>query len=113
MLLLQVSPPNARGEYSLGLAADYLVPALDVCRAIVAEVNDQVPWTHTERLLSKEDFDLVVETSRPPAAPPASTAERAGSGHRAQRPTFIPAGAVLEFGIGALPEAVCSLLRAP
>src|SRR5215213_9385825 len=53
VLLLQVSPPNARGAYSLGLAADYLVPALDVCRAIVAEVNDQVPWTHTQRLLAK------------------------------------------------------------
>src|SRR5687768_13432360 len=41
VLMLQVSPPNTRDEYSLGLAADYLVPALDVCRAIVAEVNDQ------------------------------------------------------------------------
>ena len=50
----QVSPPNARGEYSLGLAADYLVPAIDVSRAIVAEVNSQVPWTHTERLLARE-----------------------------------------------------------
>ena len=49
VVMVQVSPPNARGEYSLGLAADYLVPALDACRAIVAEVNDQVPWTHTER----------------------------------------------------------------
>jgi acetyl-CoA hydrolase len=57
VVMLQVSPPNARGEYSLGLAADYLVPALDMCRAIVAEVNDQVPWTHTERLLRREDFD--------------------------------------------------------
>ena len=37
VVMLQVSPPNARGEYSLGLAADYLVPALDVCRAIVEE----------------------------------------------------------------------------
>ncbi|HEX2333156.1 MAG TPA: acetyl-CoA hydrolase, partial [Burkholderiales bacterium] len=53
VLMLQVSPPNARGEYSLGLAADYLVPAIDVCRAIIAEVNEQIPWTHTERLLVK------------------------------------------------------------
>ncbi|HEX6530055.1 MAG TPA: acetyl-CoA hydrolase, partial [Burkholderiales bacterium] len=45
VLLLQVSPPNARGEYSLGLAADYLIPALDTCRAVIAEVNAQVPWT--------------------------------------------------------------------
>ena len=60
VLFLQVSAPNARGEYSLGLAADYLIPALDACRAIVAEVNAQVPWTHTERLLTADDFDLIV-----------------------------------------------------
>src|SRR3954465_14015669 len=37
--LIQGRPATARGEHSLGLAADYLVPALEVCRAIVAEVN--------------------------------------------------------------------------
>jgi acyl-CoA hydrolase len=108
--MVQVSPPNARGEHSLGLAADYLVPALDMCRAIIAEVNDQVPWTHTERLLTRDDFDLVVRTSRAPAMPkprPPSALDLAVA--RNALP-FIPDGAVLEFGIGALPEAVCSLL---
>ena len=110
VLLVQVSPPNARGEYSLGLAADYLVPALDVCRAVVAEVNAQVPWTHSERLLARDDFDLMVETSRPPAMPrerPVGELELAIA--RNALP-FIPHGGVLEFGIGALPDAVCALL---
>ena len=110
VLMLQVSPPNARGEYSLGLAADYLVPALDVCRAIVAEVNDQVPWTHTARFLTHADFDLVVRSSRPPAAPPQKEPgelERAIARHAAG---FVPDGAVLEFGIGTLPDAVCAAL---
>jgi acyl-CoA hydrolase len=110
VLLLQVSPPNARGEYSLGLAADYLVPALDVCRAIVAEVNDQVPWTHTERLLTKDDFDLVVETSRRPAAPAARPPSEVDLAIARNALAFVPAGAVLEFGIGALPDALCALL---
>jgi len=110
VLLLQVSPPNARGEYSLGLAADYLVPALDVCRAIVAEVNDQVPWTHTERLLTKEDFDLVVASSRPPAAPAPRAPNELDLAIARNAVPFVPAGAVLEFGIGALPDAICSLL---
>jgi acetyl-CoA hydrolase len=108
--LVQVSRPNARGEYSLGLAADYLIPALDMCRAIVAEVNDQVPWTYTERLLREEDFDQVIETSRAPAVPrsrPPGELERAIAGNALP---WIPNGAVLEFGIGALPDAVCGLL---
>ena len=110
VLMLQVSPPNARGEYSLGLAADYLVPAIDVCRAIIAEVNEQIPWTHTERLLVKEDFDLVTESSRPPAMPAArqpGELERAIARNAA---AFVPHGAVLEFGIGSLPDAVCAEL---
>ena len=110
VLMLQVSPPNARGEYSLGLAADYLVPALDVCRAIVAEVNDQVPWTHTQRLLAKEDFDLVVESSRPPAMPAARPPSELDLAIARNAVACVPDGAVLEFGIGALPDALCLLL---
>jgi acyl-CoA hydrolase len=110
VLLLHVSPPNARGEYSLGLAADYLVPALDACRAIIAEVNDQVPWTHTERLLTKHDLDLVIETSRAPATPGGRKAGDLELAIARNAAPFVPDGAVLEFGIGALPDALCSLL---
>jgi len=112
VVMVQVSPPNTRGEYSLGLAADYLVPALETARAVIGEVNAQVPWTYTEKTLRKGDFALLVETSRPPAAPPASRRgdlEAAIARHAAP---FIPEGATLEFGIGALPEAVCVRLTA-
>src|SRR5688572_20647193 len=110
VVMIQVSPANARGEYSLGLAADYLVPALDVCRAIVAEVNHQVPWTHTDRAFRREDFDLLIESSRPPAGPaPKEPGElEAAIARHALR--FIPNGAVLEFGIGTLPDAICAAL---
>ena len=110
VVMAQVSPPNSRGEYSLGLAADYLVPALDVCRAIIVEVNEQVPWTHTERLLRKEDFDLVVGTSRPPATPPGRKPAELEAAIARHAVSHIPDGAVLEFGIGTLPDAVCAAL---
>jgi acyl-CoA hydrolase len=110
VVMVQVSPPNARGQYSLGLAADYLVPALDVCRAIVAEVNDQVPWTFTERSLTKRDFDLVVETSRPPAMPATRPPGELDLAIARNALPFVPHGAVLEFGIGSLPDAMCSVL---
>jgi acetyl-CoA hydrolase len=108
VVFVQVSPPNERGEYSLGLAADYLVPALQVCRAIVAEVNTQVPWTHSEHLLRAQDFDLSVATSRAPAEARGRAADRAIARHAA---ALVTDGSVLEFGIGALPDAVCEFLR--
>lgn len=110
VVLVQVSPPNEAGEYSLGIAAEYLVPALSACRAIVAEVNDRVPWTYSERRLRREAFALAVRSARAPAvAPPKapSDAERAIARHAAR---FIGDGATLEFGLGALPDAVCAEL---
>lgn len=107
VVFVQVSPPNARGEYSLGLAADYLVPALQMCRAVVAEVNAQVPWTHSEHLLCRDDFDLHIETSRAPAEARGRTVDRAIARRAA---ALITDGSVLEFGVGALPDAVCESL---
>src|SRR3954471_20733526 len=55
VVLLQVSPPNQHGEYSLGLGVEYLAAALARARAVIAEVNAQVPWTFTEPLLRREN----------------------------------------------------------
>jgi acetyl-CoA hydrolase len=111
VVMLQVSPPNSCGEYSLGLAVEYLAPALEACRAIVAEVNEQVPWTHTEPLLRREDFDLLVESSRAPVildqGRPRELDLRIA--HHAAR--LVPDGATIECGIGALPNAVVSALK--
>jgi len=109
VVLVQVSPPNSRGEYSLGLGVEYLAPALQVARAIVAEVNDQVPWTHTEPLPRRKDFALIVESSRAPV----SLAYRIGEAEMAiarNAAGFIPERAVLECGIGNLPNAVLGAL---
>lgn len=106
VVMLQVSPANARGEHSLGLAAEYLLPALERCRVVVAEINDQVPWTYTERLLNASEFTLAIRTSRPPAEAPGavpSERERLIARHAAR---LVPDGAILETGLGALPEAV-------
>ncbi|HEX7055291.1 MAG TPA: acetyl-CoA hydrolase/transferase C-terminal domain-containing protein [Burkholderiales bacterium] len=111
VVLVQVSPPNPRGEYSLGLAVEYLAPALEVCRAVVAEVNDQVPWTHTEPLLRAEDFDLVVASSRPPAVLDQGAPKELELRIAEHAARYVPDGATLECGIGALPHAVIRALR--
>ncbi len=108
--MLQVSPPNARGEYSLGLGVEYLAPALEVARALIAEVNDRVPWTHTQPLLRRDDFDLLLDSSRAPVelryGAPGAIESRIAQ-HAAQ---WVPDGATVECGIGALPNAILSAL---
>ena len=109
VVMIQVSPPNAQGEYSLALGVEYLEPALRTARAIVAEVNDQVPWTHTEPLFHHKDFALLVETSRVPVLVPyrIGELERQVASHAAR---FVPDQATIECGIGNLPNAVLSAL---
>ena len=110
VVMLQVPPPNARGEYSLGLAVEYLAPALEVARAVVAEVNDRIPWTRTEPVLREKDFALLVKSSREPVYLPyrIDALEQAVASHAVR---FIPDGATLECGIGNLPNAVVAAAR--
>ena len=111
VVFAQVSPPNARGEYSLGLSVEYLAPALAACRAIVAEVNDQVPWTPTEPLLRREDFDLLVQTSRAPVVLEENRPKAQDLAIARHAAALVPDGATVECGIGALPNAVVAALR--
>jgi acetyl-CoA hydrolase len=110
VVLLQVSPPNARGEYSLGLSAEYLVPALEAARAIIGEVNDRVPWTHSERLLKTSDFAALIETSREPVTAPFGAPGPQEAAIARYAAPFILDGATIETGLGALPDAVLTLL---
>ena len=108
--MVQVSRPNARGEYSLGLAVEYLAPALEAARAVIAEVNERIPWTHTQPLLQRGDFDLLVESSRAPVyleyGEPSDIEQRIAQ-HAA---TLVPEDATVECGIGALPNAILAAL---
>jgi acyl-CoA hydrolase len=110
VVLVQVSPPNAKGEHSLGLSAEYLVPALEVCRAAIAEVNDRVPWTFSDRLLKKSDFAAMLETSREPVALPYGAPGPQDLAVARNALAFIPDGATIETGLGALPDAVLRML---
>ncbi len=111
VVLLQVSPPNSRGEYSLGLSVEYLAPALEACRVVVAEVNDQVPWTNTEPLLREEDFDVLAESSRPPVVLDQGRPKELELRIARNAAELVPERATIECGIGALPNAVVAALK--
>ena len=111
VVLIQLSAPAPSGEYSFGLANDYLIDAMRRARVVIAEINDQVPWTCGSEQLAQLRIDCIVRTSRPllelqPA--PIGDIERRIGAHAAQ---FIGDGAVLETGIGAIPDAILSALH--
>ncbi len=111
VVLLQVSPPDEQGRYSLGLAQEYLPAALDKARVVIGEVNPAIPWTHGSMYLQASDFALLIDAEHPPleqsrSAP--SPVEQAIARHVAG---LVEDGATLQLGIGNLPEAVLAALH--
>lgn len=108
VLLLQVA--EGPGGFSFGIAAEYLVPLLRSARLVIAEVNEQTPWTHGE-YLDPRDIDLLVRTSSAPLevpAAPGGEVERAIARHIGG---LVEDGATLQLGLGSLPEAALDGLR--
>lgn len=110
VVLVQVSAPDRQGRHSLGLADDYFSAAIDTARVVIAEINDQVPFTFGARTLTEADFTAAVRTSRPPGELPTPQVGEQTRRVARQVATLVPDGATLQFGIGALPEAVLAEL---
>lgn len=108
---LQLSGPNAEGRHSFGVANDYMLAAARKARVVIAEINDQAPWTHGGEELADLRIDYVVRTSRPILELKSSAigdVERRMGAIAAQ---YIPDGAILEAGIGAIPDAILAALK--
>lgn len=110
VVLVQLSQ-NEAGEFSFGLAHDYLAAAMRRARVVIAEVNAHAPWTFGgEAALRDLRIDVVVRSERPlltlPAAP-IGESERRIAAHAI---AHIPDGAVLETGVGSIPDAILAAL---
>lgn len=111
VLLLQVSPPDEAGRYSLGLVQEYLPAVLERARVVIAEVHPDIPWTHGGVSLQAGDFALLIESEHPPLDQSRSApgpVEQAIARHVA---ALVEDGATLQLGVGNLPEAVLAALH--
>ena len=111
VLLLALPPAGCDGTFGVGLGADYLAALIGRVPVVIAEVNDQIPDIGSDRRLSRDEIDVIVRTSRPPAEypePPATRAEAAIARHVAD---LVPDGATIQLGIGRVPAAVARWLR--
>lgn len=100
------SPMDAHGYFSLGLASDYTMAAISRARAVVLEVNPNVPFAygnchlHVSQVTAiTEDDAPVVEVGLPTIGP----VQEAIGRHVAE---LVDDGATLQIGYGAIPDAV-------
>ncbi|MFL6172332.1 MAG: acetyl-CoA hydrolase/transferase family protein [Marmoricola sp.] len=110
VVFVQVSPPDANGRHSLGLGDDYFSAAIGTARTVIAEVNDQVPFTFGARTLMAYHCAAMIHTSRTPGTMPTPLVSDQTAAVARQVAGLVQDGATLQFGIGALPEAVLDQL---
>jgi acyl-CoA hydrolase len=106
VVFVQTSPPNQNGEYSFSLTNDYQQAAIAKARVVIAEVNEQAPWTYCDAYLTAARIDYAVKVSRAPVGlepRPIGECERAIARHVGR---YIGDGTTIQIGIGAIPDAV-------
>ncbi|MDR7156274.1 acyl-CoA hydrolase [Sphingobium xenophagum] len=108
--LIQVSPADEHGHHSCGLISDYVRAAVDKARVVIAEINEAVPFTPGETIPASA-IDVAIPVNRPPVevAPAAiGPTDEAIARHCA---AYIGDGAVIQTGVGAVPDAILRLLH--
>ena len=109
--LVQVSAPGPDGRVSLGVSTGSTLPVVFGAPLVIAQMNPQMPYTFGAGELPQSAFDFLVEADEPlleVATPPLDDVARAIGAHAAGE---IPDGATLQFGIGAVPDAIVKALR--
>lgn len=108
--LIEVSPPDSHGFCSFGVGVDTTLTAAKCARYVVAQVNDYMPRTYGDSFIHVSDLDAVVESSRPLCElkkPEVTEMHVAIARHVAG---LIEDGAVLQTGVGGIPDAVLPFL---
>jgi acyl-CoA hydrolase len=108
--LIEVSPPDSHGFCSFGVGVDTTLTAAKCARYVVAQVNDHMPRTYGDSFIHVNDIDAVVESSRPLCALPKVEVTDLQIAIARNVAGLIEDGAVLQTGIGGIPNAVLPML---
>lgn len=108
--MIQVCPPDKHGYVSLGTSVDATLAAIEKSDTVIAIVNPNVPRAFGDAMVHINDIDLFVEDDSPlyaPAPGAISEIDRKIGRYVAE---LVEDGATLQMGIGAIPNAVLSML---
>ncbi len=108
--MIQVSPPDKHGYVSLGTSVDATLAAVEKADTTIAIINQNVPRAFGDAMIHINDIDLFVEDDSPLIAAepgPISDTDRKIGRYVAE---LVEDGATLQMGIGAIPNAVLSML---
>ena len=108
--MVTVTPPNEEGFVSLGVSVDYGYEAVKAAKVVIAQVNDQMPFTYGN-LIPVERINYFVEHSAPIIELPPPKIGEVEKAIGENCASLIRDGDTLQLGIGAIPDAVLMFLK--
>lgn len=108
--MVQVSPPDQHGFCSLGISVDASRAAVTTAKHVIAQINPNMPRTHGDGLLHRNeiDFGVMVDDPIPTIPDHTLTPEEIAIGKHCA--SLVDNGATMQMGIGAIPDAVLAAL---
>ncbi len=103
---IQVSPPDPHGFCSFGVGVDTTLTAAKYAHRVVAQVNAQMPRTYGDSFIHVSQLDAIVEVSQPLCELTKQASNPVHNRIGAHVASLIEDGAVLQCGIGGIPDAV-------
>lgn len=108
--LIEVSPPDSHGYCSFGVGVDTTLTAAKCARYVVAQVNNFMPRTYGDSFIHVSCIDAVVDSSRPLCELKKPVINDLHVAIARNVAGLIEDGAVLQTGIGGIPDAVLPFL---
>ena len=106
VVMAMASPMDSHGYFSISLGADYTMAAIKKARAVVLEVNPNVPYAHGNCHVHISQVTALVESSDPVlevGLPKIGPVQEAIGKYVAD---MIDDGSTLQIGYGGIPDAV-------
>lgn len=116
VVLIQVSPPDAHGFCSMGVAVDCTKAATEAADFIIAQVNPRMPRVHGDSFIHISEIDFAVEADTAlQELPESNLVKKPGelevyNNIARNIASLVCDGATLQLGIGSIPNAVLKQL---
>ncbi len=109
--MIMVTPPDENGKVSTGVSGDYTVQAVKSAKTVIAQVNENLPFTYGDAVFDVDEIDLFVKADTVLPTLPESKIGEIEEAIGKNCAELIEDGDTLQLGIGAIPDAVCHQLK--
>lgn len=109
--LIQVTPPDENGYVSLGCCVTYTRVGAETAKLVIAQVNDQMPYTYGNSLIHVSQISYFVEHSSPLYEFPQGIIDDVSMQIGKHCAALIEDGSCLQLGMGSIPDAVLYALE--